>query len=99
MEPGHHDPMIYKAMGSLIGTVAGLVYIKPRNLRDAISRTFVSLAAGMLYYFVPIDYFGWDYDNEKTLAGAALVAFVSWPLAGLVFKMLADKTRIGGPGA
>lgn len=92
MDPGH-DPWIYKALGSLLGSIAGLIYMKPKNRQDAIARFFVSFAAGMTYYFVPAEYFAWPLNNERTFAGAALVAFAAWPLAGLLFRWMTKKVE------
>jgi hypothetical protein len=92
MEPGH-DPFIYKAIGGLIGTIAGLAYMKTRGWQDLIARAFISMAAAITFYFVPIEYFNWPVNNERIFAGAVLIGFAAWPLAGVVFRWIADKSK------
>ena len=89
----YHDPIFIKALGSLLGAIAGLVYIKPRNIRDALSRTFISTVAGVTFYFLPIDFFGWPKDSERIIAGALLVSFAAWPLAGVLFKWISKRAE------
>ena len=92
MEP-HHDPLVYKLFGSALGTLAGLVYFKPKNLRDALGRAFFSSVTGVTCYFVPSDYLGWDITPERIIAGAFIMAIAAWPMAGLLFRWMSDKTK------
>lgn len=92
MDPSH-DPIVYKAIGGMLGTIAGLAYMKPRGWRDFIARSFLSMSAAMTFYFVPIDYFKWPVNNERIFAGAALIGFVAWPMAGLLFRLILDKSK------
>lgn len=91
MEMGYHEPLLYKAIGAVLGTTAGLVYIKPRNIRDALGRAFFSFSASMTFYFVPIDYLHWEKTPERIWAAAFLIALLAWPLAGVLFKWVSNK--------
>ncbi|HBF30879.1 hypothetical protein [Rhizobium sp.] len=93
MDPGH-DPIIYKALGGLLGTIAGLAYLKTRGWRDLITRSFISMTAAITFYFVPIEYFNWPMNNERIFAGATLIGFAAWPLAGFLFRWISEKSKV-----
>ncbi|TWD58068.1 hypothetical protein FB480_101823 [Agrobacterium vitis] len=92
MDPPH-DPILYKTIGGLVGTIAGLAYFKTRGWHDVATRVFVSMAAAITFYFVPIEYFNWPLNNERIFAGSVLIGFAAWPLAGLIFRWISDKSR------
>lgn len=96
MEPSPQDPLFHKALGAVLGTTAGLTYIKPRSGRDALCRVAFSMSTGYAFYFVPIDYFKWADTPERWMAGACLVALAGWPVAGVVMKRIAALKKTAG---
>lgn len=88
-----NDPYVAKAFGAVLGAIAGLLYSKPKNLRDTLSRFVFSLIAGFTLYFVPVRFFGWEWSNDHITAGAVVMAFVSWYVAGPVIKWALSKTK------
>lgn len=93
IEAAYHDPLLYKAIGAALGTTAGLVYIKPRNRRDALGRAFFSSSTALTFYFVPMEYLGWPVNPERIWASTFLMAFLAWPLAGVLFKWVSEKAK------
>jgi len=88
---GPVDPLFYKSLGSIIGTIAGLAYVKPRNGRDAVARIIVSVLVGVTFAFWPLDYFEWPGTPERWTAGGFLMAGAAWPAAGVLLKWVSSK--------
>jgi len=96
MEQGPDNPEIYKLMGSLTGAFISLVYIKPVNIRDAISRAIFSTICGLVFGFYLREKMTWDETPEKIFAASTFVAAVSWAIAGAVIlgiKSWAEKQK------
>jgi len=93
MMEGPHDPIFFKGLGAIIGTIAGLAYMKPRNIRDAISRVIVSMSVGFPFAFFPVEYFGWPENPERWTAGGVLMAAAAWPIAGALSKWISKKSE------
>jgi hypothetical protein len=87
------DLLFLKAFGALLGAVAGLLFVRPKNLLDMLCRLLFSIIAGAVLYFVPVELFRWDIANpERVMAGAMLVAFASPWLAGPLIKRFTVRT-------
>jgi hypothetical protein len=90
--PPPYDPEMHRIIGAVLGAVAGLLHTKPINIRDALARGVFSMIAGYGFYFVALEFFGWDYTKDRVIGAALLVAFVSWHVAGGVIRWAVSKT-------
>lgn len=88
------DPLLMRVAAAFVGAVGGVVYFKPRSIRDALARLVFSVAAGVVFGFVPVEMLGWSATPEHRFAGHVLMAFASWPVAGVVSKWI--SARAGG---
>ncbi|MVA47311.1 hypothetical protein GOZ83_19850 [Agrobacterium vitis] len=87
------DIDVYKAFGSLLGSVGALLYSRPTNMRDMLARLVFSLIAGFALYFVPIEVLGWKEIRDRIIAGSLLMAFLSWFIAGALVKYATAKAK------
>ena len=88
------DFFVWKILVSLAGAVLSLAYFRPRNLIDAISRGVVSLLSGVIFAFIPMQYFVWDATTEHWLAASAAVALFSWVIIGALIKVISSMVKI-----
>lgn len=91
MEKPPTDPEHYKFLGSLVGTVASLLYFWPPNIKEVLRRGAFSYLAGCVFYFAPAEFFNWEISAMHVLGGGALISFLAWPLAGVI--VWAAKSR------
>lgn len=85
------DPETYRIVGAIMGAVNGLIFLPPKTFREVCARLVFSVSSGYGLYYVPVQFLRWqDIETvkyEDMLLGAAMiVAFVSWPLAGVIIK-------------
>lgn len=90
------DPETYRIVGAAMGALNGLLFLWPATLRDAAARFVFSAFSGYGLYYVPIQILKWtDVETvryENVVMGAAMiVAFLSWPLAGVLIKRAGSK--------
>jgi hypothetical protein len=87
---------IAKLAGAFAGSVLALIFIPPKTLAGFFRRAVASLITGPIFSPITHAQFGWADTFEHHLAAAALTAFLSWWLLGLVVqlakKWLTDKT-------
>lgn len=90
------DPEMYRVIGAIMGAVNGLIFLPPKTLREVGARLVFSVSSGYGLYYVPIQILKWSdiatvkYENVM-LGAAMIVAFLSWPLAGVVIKRASVK--------
>lgn len=77
----------YKAAGAFIGSILPLLLFRPANLRDAAARMLFSFLCGWVFYFVPLERFGWALLPERVLAASVLAAAPSWFAGGWAYRL------------
>lgn len=78
------ESAIIKLAGALAGTVLALVFLPPRTLWGFFRRTVASLICGPIFAPIVQAYLAWPNEWEHILASAALAAFISWFVLGII---------------
>jgi hypothetical protein len=78
------ESLIIKFLGSFAGAILALVFIPPKTLSGFFRRSAASLITGPIFCPVTHAQMGWADTWEYWLASAALTAFISWWLLGIV---------------
>lgn len=87
------EAAIIKAAGAVAGTILALVFIPPRTLWGFFRRATASLICGPIFAPIVKSYLAWPAEWEYILASAALAAFISWFVLGVIVS--AAKRIIG----
>lgn len=87
------ESILIKILGAVAGAIMALVFIPPKTFNGLVRRTTASLIAGPIFSPVVHSYMTWQNTLEYWLAAAALTAFVSWWVLGVVVN--AAKKIIG----
>lgn len=80
--------IVSKAIGSVAGAIAALVYLPPRSWRDFLSRLVIGIMGGMILEPYVRSWLEMNADFEGRLAGAFIAAVCSWQAMGLVNRMV-----------
>jgi hypothetical protein len=75
---------IAKLLGGFAGATMALVFLPPKTLAGFFRRSVASLIAGPVFAPITHAQMGWPDTWENHLAAAALTAFVSWWVLGVV---------------
>ena len=90
------DPETYRMVGAAMGALNGVLFLWPKTFRELLARSIFSGFTGYVLYYVPIQLLKWssvdfvEYQNI-VMGGAMVMAFLSWPLAGILIKRAGAK--------
>ncbi len=79
--------LLIKSIGAVSGAILALLRFPPKNRGEAYRRAVSSIIAGLIAGSVVAGKLGLGPDPEATLFSAALTAFVSWPILGVLEKL------------
>lgn len=88
MNSPESDPLLWKVAGAVAGTIISLAYIRPLNIRDAISRAVVSMTSGVVFGFFVLEYFELSPTIEHIIASSALAALLAWFIIGMAIRLI-----------
>ena len=94
MSNPENDPLLWKVIGAFLGAVISLAYLRPKNLKDALYRAFVSITCGIVFGFVLHDYFELKGTFEHWIAASAGVSILSWFVIGMIVRVLSSMDKL-----
>jgi hypothetical protein len=80
------ESLLIKIIGALAGAVLALVFIPPKTFTGFTRRMTASLIVGPIFSPVVHSYMLWPDKWEHHLAAAALTAFLSWWMLGVIIN-------------
>jgi hypothetical protein len=85
---------LWRAAGSVVGTILGFIVAWPADRKDFVTRLLVSLILGFVSGPGLQDYLKWPDSPRFYLLAAVICSLFAWPIIGAAMRILNNITKL-----